>query len=405
VTTARLGHDDSVIGITGLGVLTPLGDDPAPLAQALLAGRRCVDAVPELGGAGESQIHGFEATRYANIRGMRMYNRMTQLGICAAKLALANSGMPAREVSGEELGVVTASTFGHLDTLIDYDRSLVTVGMQRTNPALMPLSIPSAPGAMIALSFGAKAFSITLSDGEASSLDTLGLGARLLESGRARACIVVGAFAICRELSLAASRAGMLASPDDFRVLDRRGRGTALGEAAAAMVLERLVDARARGVEPRAFVRGHASTFSGPGAEIDGALRRACEGALASARVTAAQVGLVSASANGLPKRDRSEALALLGALGDTAAQTAVIATKGNLGETLDAGGLLQSLAALSTLHSGQAPPIAQFEQPEIPGLRYIARPTPVETDCALVTSISTSGACSALVLSANREP
>jgi 3-oxoacyl-[acyl-carrier-protein] synthase II len=399
----RIEPGDSAIGITGLGMLTPLGDDPATVTQALVAGRCSVVAAPELGGAGESRIVDFEATRYANIRGMRMYNRMTQMGICAAKLALVDSGLPAPEVPAEQLGVVTASSFGHLDTLIDYDRNLVSVGLQRTNPALMPLAIPSAPGSMIALSFGAKAFSITLSDGEASSLDALGLGARLIESGRARACIVVGAFAICRELSLAASRAGLLVPADDFRVLDRRSRGTALGEAAAALVLERLVDARGRGVEPKAFVLGQASTFAPQFAELGGALRRACESALASARVTVAQVGLVSACANGLPQRDRSEAQALVGVLGDTAAETSVIACKGNLGETFDAGGLVQSLVALSTLRSGQAPPIARFEQPEVAGLRYLAEPTNVVTDCALMTSMATSGACSALVLLVNR--
>jgi len=405
VTTARdeLPSSSPVV-ITGVGVLTPLGDKLAAVSGALRAGRHAIDTGADLGGAGESRINDFDATRYANIRGMRIYNRMTRLGICATKLALLDSGLEAAALPGEELGLVTASTFGHLDTLIEYDRSLVTAGLQRTNPAWMPLAIPSAPGAVIALSFGAKAFSITLSDGGVSSLDAVGLGARLLERGRARACIVVAGFAICDELSLAASRAGMLAPAEEFRVFDQRSRGTAFGEAAAAVVLERLEDARGRGAEPKAFVHGYAATFATKSSNIEGSLHRACTGAMRASRVSPAQVALVSASANGQLARDRAEALALVAALGETAARTPVMAVKANLGDTIDASGLLQSLAAVTALRSGIAPPIARLEQPQVPGLRYLREETPVDAGYALITSLSLSGACSALVLSARHE-
>jgi 3-oxoacyl-[acyl-carrier-protein] synthase II len=404
VTTAHGGPAGASIVVTGMGVLTPLGDDLASFAEALRSRRRSIEVAAELDGAGQSRMNDFEATRYANIRGMRIYNRTTRLGICAAKLALVDSGLSTSGLPGEELGVLTASTFGHLDTLIEYDRSLVTVGPQRTNPALMPLAIPSAPGAIIALSFGAKAFSMTVSNGGASSLDALGLGAQLLRGGRARACIVVGAFAICQELMLAASRAGMLAPAKDFRVFDRRCRGTAFGEAAAAVVLERLEDAQSRGAETKAFVRGHASTFATNASNIELALRRACDGALRTAGVAPAQIGLVSAGANGLPSADRAEALALIGALGDTASRTPVMAAKANLGEAVDAGGLLQCVAALCAVRTGTAPAIAALDEPEVPGLGYLREEAFLHASNALVTSMSMSGACSALVLSAGHE-
>ena len=92
-------------------------------------------------------------------------------------------------LAGEDLGFLMASTYGHLDVLIDYDRSLVTNGLQRTNAALMPLAIPSAPGAMVALALGAKAFSMTFCDNGASFVDALALGARSIEDGAsARMC-------------------------------------------------------------------------------------------------------------------------------------------------------------------------------------------------------------------------
>ncbi len=404
VTPARSEIPEHAIAVTGVGVLTPLGDSPESLAEALRAGRSAIEPLAEIGGAGASRMTDFEATRYANVRGLRLYSRATRFGVCASKLALVDSGLEGGCLEGEQLGVVAASTFGHMDALLEYDRSLVTVGVQRTNPAWMPLGIPSAPGAAIALSFGAKAFSITLADGGASSLDALGLGARLVAGGRARACIVVGAFAWCHEFALSASRAGMLAPSDAFRVFDRRRRGTVLGEAAAAVILERLDDARARGASPRAFVCGQASTFAPEAPQMARALQRACEGALRAADLSPVDLGLVSAGANGSPEGDRAEARALLGALGEAAASVPVIAPKANLGDSIDAGGLLQAVAALSAMRSGQAPAIAGLEQPEIPGLGYSIGEARVDPGYALVTSTSHAGGCSALVLSVPRE-
>lgn len=404
VLTSRNGPGESPIAITGMGVLTPVGDDPAALFGAVIAGRHAIEGVANHGGVAESALRDFEATRYANIRGMRIYNRTTRLAICATKLALDDAGIPASGVAGEELGVVTASTYGHIDTLIEYDRSLVAVGLQRTNPALMPLAIPSAPGALVALSFGAKAFSITLGGGSTSSLDAVGLAVRLLEGGRTRACVVVGAFALCDELVLAASRAGLLAPADGFWVLDERSRGTALGEAAAAIVLETLHAARERGAEPKGIVRGHASAFASEPPEREATLRRACEGALAAARMTPAEIGLVSSGARGDRPADRAEAQSLIALLGETAMRTAVIAVKGNVGEAVDASGLLQSLVALSALRSRTAPPIARLGRAAVPGLAYATETTPVRTPHAMVTSMSDSGTCSALVLSVDHE-
>lgn len=431
------------IAVTGMGVLTPLGDSVTSLLESLQAGRRSVQPAPEpeLAGVLESRIADFDAVRYANVRGMRIYNRTTRLGISAVRLALTDAGLAEAgagagatsapgAVRSEELGVIVASTFGHLDTLMEYDRSLATDGIQRTNPALMPLGLPSAPGAAIALSFVAKAFSITLADEGASSLDAVALGARLLADGRARVCVVVGAFAPFLELTLAAMRSGILAKSGHLRVFDRGRAGTAFGEGAAALVLEREADARLRGAPIKGLVVGQASTFASrtaaSGAAATGgaangstegaadggaaAISRACVLALGTARIDPSQLGVVSSGANGSVAGDLAEALALREALGASAGHTPVIAIKGNLGEGLDAGGLLQAIVALSALRSGQAPPglppILELAEPEVPGLRYAraesgssARGGGVKGRHALVTATSSTGACSALIL------
>jgi 3-oxoacyl-(acyl-carrier-protein) synthase len=395
------------VAITGVGVITPLGDTLLSLGEALLAGRSAVVHLPEPDGAMGAPLQDFEAARYANVRGMRIYSRATRLGICAAQLALADAGLESHgnrddrdDKDGKALGLVTSFSFAHMETLIEYDRGLITRGTQGTNPALMPLGIPSAPGAVTAIALSAHAFSVTLSDGGAGGLDALGLAARLLALGRARACVVVSAAAHCAELALSAWRSGLLSREPDFTVFDRASCGTALGEAGVALVLESVDGARQRGAKCKGVVLAQASRFASQPLQRAQALGQAARAALATSGASLADLALVSAGANGVPEVDRAEAQALLDFFGEQAPHTPVIAVKAALGETLEATGLLQSLVALQSLTSKQAPPIVGLKAPLLPGLDYATRVRDLRDGPALVTCTSSTGACSALLLS-----
>jgi 3-oxoacyl-[acyl-carrier-protein] synthase II len=295
--------------VTGAGVITPLGDTPAAFAEALAAGKTAL--APSAEGIPVAAIDAFDHAKYAMVRNMRMYNRATQLGICAVKLALGDA--KAESVAPEDLGLLMASTWGHMDVLLEYDRSLVAVGMQRTNGALMPLAIPSAPGAMAALGFTAKAFSMTLSDGATSSLDAIGLGAQWLRDRRAKACIVASAISMSPEMIAAAARAG--ATPQG------------MGQAGVALVLERESDALARGAKILGAVLGYGAAFAIDSHNAFDALGRAIGGARHAAGMA-----------------DDSEALAPVNTNESLRAA---------LGHTLDASGALQVLATLASLRTG----------------------------------------------------
>lgn len=387
------------IAVTGVAVLTPLGDGLEAFGQALREGRDAIAPADEAGGVGQALIADFDPARYATVRGMRVYHRNTQLGICAAKLALDDAGLEPEQLDADRFGIVTASTYAHLDTLLAYDESLLKAGVQRTNPTLMPLGLPSAPGAAVALAFAAKAFSITLSDGGASSLAALGLGAHLVADDRGDVCVVVAGGGPSADLVAAAREAGMTASADEFRVLDEQSCGMAFGEAAAAFVLERADRARARGAAARALVAGHANRFAADPKALAAALERACTSALRTAGVAPSGLALAGTGADGLPSRDAAEAEALLSVLGPEAGRCPIAAVKANLGETFDAAGLLQSAAAVSALQSGTAAPVARLSQPALKGLCYPLEATALGSGATLLTSTSFTGACSALVL------
>jgi 3-oxoacyl-(acyl-carrier-protein) synthase len=397
------GHEGERVAVTGRAVLTPLADAPDVLHAALLEGRSAVAPAPDLGDVGVAEIRDFDFTKYAAVRGMRMYNRTTRMAICAAKLALADAAItPGTTYAGDDLGILMASTYGHLDVLCEYDRSLVTNGMQRTNASLMPFSIPSAAGAMVALAFGLKAFSLTLANGNASALDALGLGARWLSEGRAKGCVVVASFASFPDLVLAAARAGLLAPARQLRVFDDRSSGTAIGEAAVAFVLERVRDAETRGKAVHGHVCGYGTCFAGAGQSgLGEAVRRAAADALRGARLRPADVALVSAGGSGEPELDRAETDGLDGLFCELPAAVPITAHKGALGETFDVSGALQTLVALSSLKSRTAPPVASLADAttRTSHLAYLRKPGALRGGVGLVTSTSRAGSSSAVVV------
>jgi 3-oxoacyl-[acyl-carrier-protein] synthase II len=404
VNPSEEGAAPEPLAITGTAILSPLGDRPAAVTRALLESRSAIGASTDPPGFGEAPLADFEASRYVNVRGMRLYSRATRLALAAANLALADAGFEGGGGGALDgsLGLVMGSTFAHLETLLDYDRSLVSSGLNQTNPALMPLAIPSAPGAAIALGLGAKAFAVTVGGGSTAGLEALALGARLVRAGRARACVVVSSFALSPDLSCAAARAGKLAPWGDIRVFDRRHRGTALAEAAGAVVLERAVDARARGAHPRASLRGEASAFAPAPPHRAHALLRATGQALAAAGVSPRETVLAVTGADGTPEADDAEALAHLALFG--ADGPPLVAWAGRLGNPLDATGLVQAVLAIETLRAGAAPSIAGLDEPDaapaVRGPRYaIGSVTLQRGGPALLTATDHLGGAAAVVI------
>lgn len=393
----------SAVTITGASVLTPLGDSLASVHDALCEGKVALAARSEHGGAAVAAMRHLQPALYTHVPGIGTYNRTTQLAICAARTALEGARLPD-DFTDVELGVVMASTSGHLDALLDHDRSIVVNGAQRTNMGTMPLALPSTGGALVALACGAKAFALTVGDGGASSLDALGLAARWVATGRARACLVVGAFSAAPLVARAIARSGALSMIGDVRPFDRASSGSGLGEGAAAFLLERADDASARGADVHGSIEGWSTAYSNQRRREE-ALDRASRAALGAARRSPAELALVSASASGQPDLDQAEAFALLAVLAEDAPRIPVMAIHGALGDTFDAAGALQVATALMALRRQTAPRIARLAEPRVPGLAYLRSTERLargasEERLALVTSVGRDGSCSALVLS-----
>jgi 3-oxoacyl-[acyl-carrier-protein] synthase II len=360
--------------VTGLGVVSPLGDTPAALHEALVAGRSAA-ATPTLlsaeqaAGLAVAEVPSFDPARYLGDANFRPLDRTGQLAASAAALALADAGWTER-AEGAELALVVGTMYGSVRTIAEFDRRGLEAGPLYVRPFDFANSVINAAAGQTAIWHHLRGVNSTLSAGPASGVQALALGADLIASGRAAVVLAGGAEELSFESLVSFARAGLLAPPGEPpRPFGPWRGGFVLGEGAAFLVLEEESAARRRGARVLAELLGHGTAFDpGLGREERGAaraLRRAIEAALASAQVDPSEVDVVSAAASGSRVADAAEATALGAALGAGAERVAVAAPKGLLGEGLGAAGAIQAVALLVALARGETPGVPGLGEPE----------------------------------------
>jgi len=370
--------------VTGAGLLSPLGDDPAAVHAALVAGRSGLGPITLFPTAGlpcvqGGEIAGFDAVAYLGAeRNVRPLDRLSRLVAAAAGRALADAGWTPDLVAGRGVGLVLGTMFCGIHTIAEFDRRGITRGPSYISPLDFANTVINAAAGQTAIWHGLTGVNSTIAGGASSGLQALAVATDLIRSGRADAVLAGGADELCFETfygflragSLCGSRAGGEAGeyPIPF---DARRNGFALAEGAALLMLEAAEPAAARGARVLAEVHGHGAAFDASRGEDDARAARAVERAVAAALADAGAmgsepIGFVSAAANGSPAGDRQEAAGLAAGLaaarGSRAPEVPVAAIKAMLGESLGAGGAFQAIDALETWRSGSLPGIPGLE-------------------------------------------
>jgi len=401
--------------VTGIGVLSPLGDSPAALHRALCEGASegtsrlapiegfAVEGLP-MGRAVE--LRGFDPARYLGDGNFRPLDRTGLLAACAARLALDDAGWGGDAVAGGELALLVGTVFGSVRTIAEFDRRGLQAGPLYVKPFDFANSVINAAAGQTAIWHHLRGPNSTVSAGTASGVQAIALGADLVAEGRVEVALAGGAEELCWESFLAFSRAGMVANGDGTpRPFDAARGGFALGEGAAFLVLESAAGAAARGARVLATVLGHGAAFDpsqgGDARSGAGAVARAVRSALAQAGLEAEDVSAVSAAASGHPRADDAEARGLAGALGMRVASVPVTAPKGVLGECLGASGALQAAAMVAAMEAGELPGVAGFAAaaPGFPLWAISNDTTPVDITVGLVDGVGLDGPCCALLL------
>lgn len=366
----------TTVAVTGLGMVTPAGNDERAFWEGLCAGRSVARQRPELAGMPVDfacAVEGIDLDAVIGGRSVWRMARFVKLALIAARQAVANAGLDPTSWDGGRVGVVLGVGVGGVSVLVDNALKLQADGPQAVSPVLVPMMIPNAAAGEVAIALKARGPSLAPATACASGATAIAVARDLLVSGQCDVVVAGGAESVLTPLVVTAfARMGALST----RTGDPAGAsrpfasdrdGFVIGEGAAMVVLEREADARARGRAPRALLVGagastdaHHPTAPAP----DGRWAQAAvESALRDAGWSAYDVEHVNAHGTSTPLNDAMEATLIDRVYPH---RPPVTAPKGVVGHTLAAAGAIEAVATVLTLEHGVIPPIANVDAPAV---------------------------------------
>ena len=362
--------------VTGTGAVTPVGMGVDETWEAMLAGRSGVGPVTSFDPADlpvrfAAEVLDLDPAAHFGVRDARRLDRFAQLGLIAARQALAESGLDV-SAAPERVGVVFGSGLGGIATLVEQVGVLADRGPKRVSPFLVPMMMANMVTGQIAIETGARGPSSCTVTACAASASAIGEAADLIRLGRADAVVAGGAEAAVTPVCLAAfAQMKALSTRNDdptaaSRPFDADRDGFVVGEGGGALVIEELEHARARGASVLAEVLGYGATsdahhLTAPDPAGAGAAA-AMRAALGDAALPAEAVGYVNAHGTSTALNDRTEALAIREVLGTG---VAVSSTKSVTGHLLGAAGAVEAVACTRALGAGSVPPTANLDHPD----------------------------------------
>lgn len=378
-TPARLPRRRVVV--TGMGVVTPLGNDVAAFWARLAAGESGVRTITAFDPARVTskiagEVQDFDPSNVLDRKDMRRTDRFTQFALVATREAMSSAGLPDKLEGelAERTGAIVGSGLGGSGTLIEQISINATRGPDRLSPFFIPMAIANLAAGQTAISFGAKGPSYAAVSACASAGHALGEAAETIIRGDADVMLaggseapvveaLVGGFAAMRALSTRNHDPAAASRPFD------QGRdGFVVAEGAAVLVLEELGHARKRGARILAELCGYGATadashitLPAPGGE--GGVR-AARRALEKAGMAPTDIDHVSAHATSTPEGDPAELAAFRTIFGDHIGAVSITATKGAIGHTLGAAGGIGAVAAICAMRFGLVPPTLNLVDP-----------------------------------------
>jgi 3-oxoacyl-[acyl-carrier-protein] synthase II len=388
------------IVVTGLGAVSPIGNNVADSWSNLLAGRSGIAGVTRFDASKLSvrfagEVKDFRIEDYIPGKEARHMDAFIHYGIAASLQAVRDAGLPTGEALGDEaaerIGVMVGSGIGGLPLIEASHGEYLERGPRRISPFFVPASIINMISGHVSILCGYKGPNLAVVTACTTGLHSIGLAARLIEGGDADVMIAGGAESTVSPLGMggfAAARA--LSSRNDdpaaaSRPWDKDRDGFVLGEGSGVMVLEEYEHARRRGARIYAEVAGFGMSgdaYHMTAPNVDGP-RRSMVQALRNANINADQVQYVNAHGTSTPLGDINETNAIKLAFGDHAKQLVVSSTKSMTGHLLGGAGGLESVFTVLALHHQIAPPtinlVNQDPECDLDYCANTAREMPIE--------------------------
>ncbi|HUQ27599.1 MAG TPA: beta-ketoacyl-[acyl-carrier-protein] synthase family protein [Usitatibacter sp.] len=364
--------------ITGMGVVTPLGNDVGTFFDALLAAR---SGVKRLGGAGTERLANrvaapasFDPAPSFDAAKLRMLDRVSQFALAAAAQAVAAAQAPFEQADLARCGVSVGTGMGGAHSADEGYRTLYAEGSDRLKPFTVLMAMSNAPASWIGLEYALAGPNLTYSTACSSSAVAIGEAARRIAAGETDVMIAGGAESCLNLGTLKAWEALRTLAVEDpgdasasCKPFSRDRTGLVLGEGAAMLVLEDRERALARGATIHAELAGYGvvtdtTHITRPSVEGQAA---ALQAALANARMSPADIGYINAHGTGTQANDGVETAAIRKIFRDRASQIPVSSTKSMHGHLLGAAGAVELVASVVAMQRGIVPPTRNLKVPD----------------------------------------
>lgn len=367
--------------ITGMGVVSVIGIGLQAYWTSLKAGKSGIRRITQFdAGKFPCQIAGevpdFDPTLYMDRKEARRVPRSAQFGFAAAKLAVEDAGLPSPLPAPERSGVAFGTAIGGLDRASEGIDVIRSQGYDRLNPFVVPTSLVNISAYLVSQGFQTLGPSTTIGTACATGTQAVGEGLEMIRRGAADLVLAGGTDGLIADFAIGGFCA-MRALPTNYndnpekasRPFDKDREGFIYSEGAAALVLESLEHALARGARIYAEVAGQASSSDGfhmaqPDPEAAGPAR-AMKWAIADAGLTPADVDYINAHGTSTPLNDLTETRAIKAVFGEHAHKLAVSSIKSMIGHAMGASGALEAVACAMTLSEGIIPPTINYTTPD----------------------------------------
>jgi 3-oxoacyl-[acyl-carrier-protein] synthase II len=366
--------------VTGLGAVTPIGNDVAQYWEGLRSGRNGVAAITLFDASRHAcrfaaEVKNFEPAGWLEPKEAKRWDRFCQFGIVAAKQAVQDAGLSIDDSNRNRVGVSIGSGVGGLLMMETQAQVLNDRGPDRVTPFCVPMMIPNMATGLTAIALGARGPSTAVATACAAGSNAIGDAFRQIQLGLADVMVCGGAESAITPLGVAAFASAKALSfrNDDpataSRPFDLERNGFVIGEGAGMLVLESLDHALARGVTPLAEIVGYGTTCDAhhitspsPGG-VGGA--EAMRLTLVDARLQPEDVDYVNAHGTSTQANDSNETAAIKSALGDRARQIPISSTKSMTGHLLGGSGGIEAVASVLAIGHNLVPPTINYHTPD----------------------------------------
>lgn len=365
--------------VTGIGAVTPLGNDAQTTWDNIINGKSGIDFITKVDKDQfpvkvAAEVKDFDPKQYMDRREARRMDLFTQYAVAASKMAVEDANLTIDETNAERVGVWIGSGIGGMDTYEEQVRRFIDKGYRRVSPFFVPMLIPDMAAGQVSIQLGAKGINSCTVTACASGANSIGDAFKAVQRGDVDYMVTGGTESPITNMAFAGfSSMKALSMNEDpqssSRPFDKNRDGFVMGEGAGIIILESLDKALERGAHIYAEIIGYGATgdayhITAPAEDGEGAAR-AMQMALDDANLAPDAIQYINAHGTSTEMNDKYETAAIKSVFGEHAYKLAVSSTKSMTGHLLGAAGGVESIISIKAIEEGVLPATINYETPD----------------------------------------